>query len=132
VSAEVRHGDRTVGVGGDDGPQVAVAYRLAPVGDQAAVVAAGRDDLAWVGLLAAADRDRSVGVEVAGGEPGPLDGVVERVDVVIRRRHDGDGLAAGVVYEPVASDLFELVVEGAGDDPAVGFVGVERGRVAGA
>ena len=36
-----------------------------------------------------------------------------------------------VVVDPGVGDPVEVVVEGAGDDPAVGFVGVERVGVAG-
>ena len=72
-----------------------------------------------------------VAVEVAGVEPGGLDGAVDGVDVVVRRGDERDRLASLVVVDPRRGHPFEVGVEGAGDDPAVGFVGVEGARVAG-
>ncbi len=126
VSTEMGHGQRTVGMGSDDGPPVAAAYRFTPLGAQAAVVAARRDDLADTGVFTATDRDGDVRGEVTDGEPHLLDRVVERVDVIVRRRNDGDGLAVDGMAEPVASDPLNVVGEGAGGDPAVGFVAVQH------
>ena len=44
---------------------------------------------------------------------------------------DGDGAPGVVVVDPGRGEPVEVVVEGAGDDAAVGLVGVERLRVAG-
>ena len=108
-----------------DGPGVAVADRLTAARDEAAVVAAGRDHLSDMGDLAATKPCRNHAVEVTGGMASGLDGVVDRVDVVVRRRHDGDASAGVVVIEPGGGQPVEVLVEGAGNDPAVGLVGVE-------
>ena len=115
---------------GGDGPGVAVADRLTCAGDESAVVAAGRHDVTDVDGLAGGDPCRHRWVEVAGVEAGGLDGVVDGVDVIVRRRDDRRGCARwrGGRSTP-GSDPGEVVVEGAGDDPAVGFVGVEGGGV---
>jgi hypothetical protein len=55
VSRLVGGGDRAVVVDRGDGPGVAVADRLAPAGDEPAVVAAGRDDIAEMGDLASGE-----------------------------------------------------------------------------
>ena len=54
-----------------------------------------------------------------------LDGVVDGVDVVVRRGDDCDAAAGVVVVDPGGGDAGEVVGEGAGDDAAVGLVGVE-------
>ena len=79
----------------------------------------------------AAIRVASVAVEVAGGEAGGLDGLVDGVDVVVRRGDHGDAAAVLVVVDPGGGEAVEVVVEGAGDDPAVRLVGVERSWVTG-
>ena len=86
VSAAVGHGERPVGVGGDDGPQVAVADRFT----RARCAGRGRCG-GWRRCRRGgrAHRRRSAprsGVEVADGEAGVLDGVVEGVDVVVGAR----------------------------------------------
>ena len=131
VSALVGHGQRPVVADVGDGPGVPVADGLAGRGGEAAVVAACRHDVTDVGVFAAGDPGRRVGVEVAGVEAGLLDGVVDGVDVVVGRRHERRRSAVLVVGDPGVGHAGEVLVEGAGDDPAVGFVGVERPRVAG-
>ena len=129
VSVLVGHGDRAVTVDGGDGPGVAVADRLTCAGDEPPVVAAGGDDVTDVDRLAGGYPCGDIGVEVAGFEACGLDGVVDGVDVVVRRRDDGDAAAAVVVVDPGGGHTGEVIVEGAGNDPAVRFVGVERGGV---
>ena len=87
VSALVGHGQRPVVADAGDGPGVPVADGFAGCGGEPAVVATGRDDVADVGVFAAGDPCRRVGVEVAGVEAGLLDGLVDGVDVVVGRRH---------------------------------------------
>ena len=62
---------------------------------------------------------------------GGLDGVVDGVDVIVGRGDEGDGVAALVVFDPGVGDRGEVVVERAGDDPVVGFVGVEGAGITG-
>ena len=116
---------------GGDGPGVAVAYRLP-------VVVVSRRSLRRVattsptrGGFTGCDPCRTVGIEVAGGAPGGLDGLVDGVDVVVRRGDDGDAAASVVVVDPGRGETVEVGVERAGDDAAVRFVGVERPRIAG-
>ena len=59
-----------------------------------------------------------------------LMGSPDGVDVVVGRGDDGDAAAGVVVVDPGGGETGEVVVEGAGDDPAVRLVGVERGGVA--
>src|SRR4051794_28554856 len=132
VSGAVGHGERSVPVSGEDVPHVAVADRLSHLGAQVPLVAAGGDHVARVGELVVGDPDGAVGTELADGEAELLDGVVERVDMLVGGRRDGDGAPVEGVVEPVSGDPVEVVVEGAGDDPPVGLVGVEGVGVAGA
>ena len=133
VSAEVGHGERPVAVGGDDVPQVAVADRLT----RSTCAAPGRCG-GWRRRRRRGRARRRRSRTAASGSSwptvrrAPLDGVVEGVDVVVGGGGDGDRPAVGGEAEPVVGDPVEVVVEGAGDDPAVGLVGVERRRVAGA
>src|SRR5215218_9356320 len=76
--------------------------------------------------LAGGDPRRHIGVEVTGLQARCLDGVVDGVDVVVRRRDGGDAVAGVVTVDPGGGDAGEVVVESAGDDPAVGLIGVER------
>ena len=127
----VRHGQRSVVADGGDGPGVAVADRFAAGGDEAAVVAACRHDVTDVGVFAAGDPCRRVGVEVTGVEAGLLDGAVDGVDVVVGRRHQRRRASVLVVGDPGVGHPGQVVLEGAGDDPAVRLVGVEGARVTG-
>ena len=77
-------GDRTVAVGGGDRPAVTVADLFAGGGDEAAVVTAGRHDLADPSHLANGDPCPPVGVEVPGGATDNLDAPVDGVDLVVR------------------------------------------------
>ena len=95
VSALVGHGQRSVVADAGDGPGVSVADGLAGCGDEPPVVATCRHDVTDVGVLAAGDPCRRVGVEVAGVEAGLLDGAVDGVDVVVGRRHQGPVRAVG-------------------------------------
>ncbi len=131
VSFVVGHGERPVAVGGGDGPQFPVAHRLAFGGDQPPVVAPGGHHVADVGVLAAGDVDGGVGVEVADDEPEVLDGGVEQVDVLVRGRHQRHRVAPVVAVDPPFGDLAEMLLQGAGDDPAVRLVGVQGPRVTG-
>jgi hypothetical protein len=84
-----------------------------------------------MGPLPSGDRRHAGGgVEVAGGEAGLLDGVVEEVDVVVGGGGDGHG-AGGGEGGPGGGDGGDVVVEGAGMDTAVGLIRVERGGVGG-
>ena len=65
----MRRGDRPVSVDSGDGPRVAVADRFTGCCDEAAVVVAGGDDVTDVGVFAACEPCRSIGVEVSDGEP---------------------------------------------------------------
>ena len=99
---------------------------------EGAVVAAGGDNVADVSALSAGDLRGDVGVEVSGGDSGGLDGVVDGVDMIIRRGDEGDGVAAArVVLDPRFGHRGEVALEAAGDDPVVGFVGVEGAGIAG-
>ena len=111
VSLFTGHGQRTIGPDRRDGPGLPVADRLAGRGDQGAVVAAGGDNVADVGVFSAGDRRDGVGVEVSGGDSGGLDGVVDGVDMIIGRGDEGDGVAARVVLDPRVGDRGEVVVE---------------------
>ena len=71
------------------------------------------------------------GVELSGVESGRLDGAVDGVDVIVRRGNEGDCFASVMVFDPGRGHPFEVGVEGAGDDPIVGLVGVEGARIAG-
>ena len=104
VSPFTGHGQRTVGADRRDGPGFPVADRLACRGDEGAVVAAGGDDVADVDVLTAGDRRGRGRVEVSGGEAGCLDGVVDGVDVIVRRGDERDGVAALVVVDPRGGD----------------------------
>src|SRR4249919_3967728 len=92
VSASMGHGERTVGVSGGDGPQVAVAHRLPTRRAQLSVVATSRNDVAGIGELASGDRDGNVGPELADGDTDPLHGVVDGVDVIVGSGGDRHGL----------------------------------------
>ena len=70
--------------------------------------------------------------EVAGPVAGGLDGVVDVVDVVVGRGDQRHAVAVLVVVDPGGGDPGEVLVEAAGDDAAVGFVGVQDAWVAGA
>ena len=108
-----------------DGPGVAVAHGLTGGGREATVVAAGGDHIAEVGCFAGGDPCRKLGVEVTGGEAGRLDGVVDGVDVVVGRRHQGDGAAVLMVVDPRGGDAVEVLLERAGNDAVVRLVGVQ-------
>ena len=69
---------------------------------------------------------------MAGGEPGVLDGAVDGVDVVVGRRHQRRRVRPWWwLVDPGVGHPGEVLVEGAGDDPAVRLVGVEGARVTG-
>ena len=104
LSGVAADGERAVGVHFGDGPEFAVAYGFAVVGGELSVVAAGGDDVADVGALAAADADAGRLVELAGANAGSLDGGVDGVDVVVRRGRDRDVLAvAGSVSSQMSA-----------------------------
>ena len=121
------HGERTVGMGGGDGPPVPVPDGVAGRCGEGAVVATGDDDLADVRVFSSGDLDRDA-PEVATFEAGGLDGSVEGVDVLVRRRGDGNGATGGGVVGPADGDPGRLVLESARDDPAVVLVRVEGGE----
>ena len=100
VSLFTGHRQRTIGPDRRDGPRLPVADRLAGRRDQGAVVAAGGDNVTDVSALSAGDRCGDVRVELSGGDSGGLDGVVDGVDMIIRRGDEGDGGAASVVLDP--------------------------------
>ena len=90
------------------------------------VVTAGGDDVADVGAFTTSDLCPLTRVEVAVGEAGGLDRVVDGVDVVVGGGDYRRRLAAEVVVvDPCGGDAVEVFVEGAGDDPVVGLVVVE-------
>src|SRR5689334_6274163 len=115
VSAVVRHGQRAFEADGGDGPGVPVAHGFTVRCDDVAVVAPRRDDVADVGVLATSDLDRNIRVDAAGGEPGLLDGAVDRVDVVVGRYHHRDGSVLLMDGDPRVRDADQMLVEGAGD-----------------
>ena len=112
------------------GPGVAVADRFTGGRDEASVVAAGRDDVVDMRGLVAGDPCRNIGVEVSGGDAGLLDGPVDNVGLLVGRCDHGEAATGVVDVDPCRCDPVEVVIERAGDDPAVGFVGVERSGVA--
>jgi hypothetical protein len=116
-------------VGAGDGPPFAVTHRVTGGGDQATVVAAGRHKVTETGVFAAADRHRCVGIEVTGGDPGGLHRGVQPVDVLVGRRHQRHGAAAIVVFDPLFADPGEMLIDGAGADPAVDLVGVQAAGI---
>ena len=127
VPVAVGHGQRPVVVHRVDGPQVAVVHGVAAGGGEGAVVAASGHPVAGMDPLPCGDGSGPGGVEVAGGQAGLLDGLVEQVDVVVGGggdRHRAVGGQSG----PGGGDGGDVVVEGAGVDAAVGLVGVEGGR----
>ena len=116
--------------GRGDGPEFAVADGFAGGGVDLAVVAAGDDDVAGVGVLSVSDGAGHGGVELTGGGAGGLDGVVDQVDVLVGGGGDGDRLVVLVAVEPQVGDVVEVFVELAGPDSAVRDVGLDRARVA--
>ena len=131
VSPVVRHGQRPVIADASDGPGVSVADGLTAGCGEPPVVAACRHDITDVGVFAAGDPCRRVGVEVTGVEPGLLHGAVDGVDVVVCRRHQCRRASVLVIGEPGVGHTLQVVREGAGDDAAVRLVGVEGTRVTG-
>ena len=125
-------GERSVGVGGGDGPGVAVAHGLIRAGGERAVVATGHDDLTDMSPLVSGDRDGAGGIELPGVESGVLDAVVQCVDVLVaagRDRHRSPRARQG---KPVDGDAVQVLIERAGQDAAMVLVCVEGGRLAGA
>lgn len=94
-----------------DGPELAVADRLAGGRRQGSVVAASDDGLADVGLFAPTDRDLRRAVELAGVDTRTLHNVVDGVDVIVGRGGDRRGAVARRGREPLAGDVVEVVVE---------------------
>ena len=123
MSAVVGHGQRSIEADAGDGPGVTVADRFAAAGGEAAIVAAGGDDVTDVDVFAAGDRCRRFRVEVTGVEAGRLDGAVDGVDVVVGGRHQRRRASVVVVGDPGVGHPGEVLVQGAGDDPAVRLVG---------
>ena len=123
-------GERAVGVYFGDRPEFAVAYGVAVAGGELSVVATRGDDVADVGALASADADAGRHVELAGANASSLDSGVDGVDVIVGRGRDRGAAVAGSILEPDFGDAFEVALEGVGDDPTVGLVGLERPRVA--
>jgi hypothetical protein len=132
AAAGAGDGERSIGVGGGDRPQVAVADDLTVAGDEPAVVPAGHDDLTDMGPFITANRNGAVRAEPAGVEAGVLDGVVECVDVLVAAGRHCHRLSCAGQREPVAGDSLEVLVEAAGLDASVVHVGVECGGLAGA
>ena len=112
-------------VDGSDGPQFAVADGFAGGGVDLAVVAAGDNDVAGMGVLSVSDRGGHGRVELTGGGPCSLDGVVDQVDVLVRCCGDGDCFVVLVAVEPQVGDVVEVFVELAGVDASVSDVGVD-------
>ncbi len=127
-----RRGDGAVVGDVRDRPCFAVADEFVGGGDESSVVSPGDDDFTDAGKFVAGDRCQGVGVDVTGIGACALDGLVDAVDVIVARRGDGEGLAGGVRRAPLVGDDGELFVKGAGDDPAMGEVVVERAAVAAA
>ena len=132
VSLSMGHGQRAVAADPGDHPRFPVTDRVPGGGEEAAVVSSGGDDVTDVGGFAGGDRSGRVRVELAGGEPSVLHGVIDGVDVVVSRGDHRHRPAVLVVGNPGVGDSGEVLVEGAGDDPPVSLVGVEGARVAGA
>ena len=61
--------------------------------------------------LAADDLCGDVRVELSGGDSGGLYGVVDGVDVIIRRGDQGNGHAASVVLDPRLGHRGKVIVE---------------------
>jgi len=121
-----------VGMGGGDGPEVAVADGLTDAGGEPAVIAAGHDGFTDMSTFTTGDRDGAAGVKLAGVESGVLDGVVQCVDVLVVAGHDRHRPPPTRQLEPVGSDALEVLVEGAGLDAAVLLVHVDSGGLTGA
>ena len=133
VSAAVGHGERPVAVGRDDGPQVAVADRLT----RWSCAAAGRCG-GWRRCRRGRRARRRRSRTAASGSSWPTVrrsrwtaslmastwSLVAAVMATVRPS-SGDGRASRLAIR------VEVVDERAGDDPAVGLVGVQRRRVAG-
>lgn len=110
MSVEVRHGEAAVLADVDDPPTVAVADAFAAVGAQAAVVAAGGDEIADGRGLAPCDTDRSV-AKVTVLPALLLDGGVERVYVFVGLGDDGDAATGSAVVDPSAGGFGDELVE---------------------
>ena len=125
------HGQRTIGSDRRHNPRLPVADRLAGRRDEGAVVTAGGDNVTDVSALSAGDLHGDVRVEVSGGDSGDLDGVVDGVDMIIGGGDEGDGAATLLMFDPGVGHRGEVIVECAGDDSVVGFVGVEGAGITG-
>jgi hypothetical protein len=132
VFPEMGRDDRAVGEGGGDRPQITVADRLTCGCEKVAVVAAGHDHITHGDALPCSDRRSPVLVEVAGAEASGLDGGVDRVDVSVARRRDGDRLTGGDDGHPLDGEVVEVLIEAACGDPTVRFVHFQDAWVASA
>ena len=83
VSLTLGHGQRPVPVDAGRRSTSLGCARADRGGEQMAVVAAGDDDVTFVGDLAAGDHCLPVRVDVAAGEPDGLDVAVDGVDVIV-------------------------------------------------
>src|SRR5205085_712673 len=129
-SVQVRHGDPALASDADDAPPVTVPHRFATIGTQGAVVAAGDDNVAHGRRLSSCE-PAGGRAEVAERSALPLDGSVERVDVLVRLSHYGDRSPTGSVVYPLAGRGRDQVVEGAVADAPVTDVGVDGVELAG-
>ena len=109
----------------------AVADRLAGRRDEGAVVAARGDNVTDVSALSAGDLHGDVRIELAGGNSGGLHSTIDGVDMIVRRGDEGHRLATLLEFDPRFGHRGEVVVECAGDDPVVRFVGVEGAGITG-
>jgi hypothetical protein len=132
VSVFSSDGQRAIGADCHHGPGLPVAYRLSCGCEQGPVIAAGDHDVADERIFAAGDSGEGLRVEVSSGEASALHRLVDRVDVVVGRGDDGDGVALLAAFDPRLGDGAEMVAEAAGDDAIVGFVRIEGAGVAGA
>ena len=131
VSALVGHGHRSVVADGGDGPGVSVADRLTGRGGEAAVVAAGRHDVTDVGVFAAGDPVAVSGSRWPASRRACWTAWLMVSTWSLVDATNAAGRPCWWLVDPGVGHAGEVLVEGAGDDPAVGLVGVEGAWVAG-
>ena len=129
-SVDAGGGDVAVSVDGGHDPLVAVADELAGRSYVCAVVAAGGDEIADPSADAVGSVGAARSVEFAAFASRVLDAVVDQVDVFVAGGRDRQRLVVVATVVPVGGDRVEVLVDAAGQDAAMGFVGVERPCVA--